>query len=613
MNLLNELKRRNVFKVAGVYAVVAWLLMQLASTLESSLNLPAWFDTTITATLLIGFPIALLLAWAFEMTPEGVRKTEAGSNEPVEPSSKWFEVSVVVGLVLVVGMSFWQLFFKSNEVINNEVTADLMSSAVDNQLAQEPEIEAVSANSIAVLPFTDLSPNGDQEYFSDGMSEEILNVLVRVAGLQVSSRTSAFRYKSSDLRIPEIAKELKVRHVLEGSVRKSGETIRITAQLIDAQNDKHLWSETYDRPLTTENIFAIQDEISNAIVQAMGAELGIEKIEKINITTATDNLTAYELFLKARPLFLARNDLDIADAYLIKAIELDENYAKAWEMRAAIQMLMDDYGYSDKSGEELDLLSQQFALKAIEIQPMSALAKSTLANLQMYVIEGDYIAKSIDLFNESIEIDPNLASTYNWRGLAYSTAGMLDQAEKDYHSCLRLEPLYSACYTNLTISAFIQDLESAHKMLIKGLNKDIINIQYIDLFWLAKYKHELLFNVVVNHKENLAGWGRVDELYQAYLHPEQNHRQLIDDILAFYKSNHSEAPVSFALELILVRIGAYELTPDPATMWGEAYKVYRQSAEFKAYVIKSGIYQYWLDNGFPPQCRPVGADDFQCD
>ena len=617
MNLLNELKRRNVFKVAGVYAVVAWLLMQLASTLESSLNLPIWFDSVITVSLFIGFPIALLLAWAFEMTPEGVKKTGDLEEGASSSSTGKMDILILIGIVAVLGLGVWQQMspkqLDSRLRGNDEVVFDTPVIPAKVGIS-EGETDDIQDNSIAVLPFTDLSPDGDQEYFSDGIAEEILNVLVRVDVLQVTSRTSAFQFKGSNKGIPAIAKELKVRHVLEGSVRKSGETIRITAQLIDARNDKHLWSETYDRPLTTENIFAIQDEISNAIVQALGAELGIEKIEKINITTSTDNLTAYELYLKARPLFLARSDLDIADAYLIKAIELDENYAKAWEMRAALQKLMHDYGYSDKSNYELDLLGKQFALKAMEIEPNSALAKSTLGNLQMWVTTpSDYISKSIALYNESIEIDPNLATTYNWRGLAYSMVGMLDQAEKDFRHCLKLEPLYSACYTNVVTNAMIQDFQSSTKILTQGLIKDIVNIQYIDLFWLAQHKKEDLFMVVINHKLNLAGWGRGDELYQAYLHPEKNHRQLIDDILAFYKSNHSEDPVSFALQLLLVPIGAYEITPPAATMWGMAYKTYRQSPEFKAYVIKNGIYQYWLETGFPPQCRPLGENNFECD
>ena len=614
VSLFNELKRRNVFKVAGFYAVVAWLLMQLASTLEDSLNLPVWFDGVITASLFIGFPIALLLAWAFEMTPEGVRKTESDENHQPESSNKWFEFSVVIGLVAVISLSIWQQFFTTNEVIIDSQSADeVINPTVAVSLAQQPAL--ISANSIAVLPFSDLSQDGDQTYFSDGMAEEILNVLVRVSALQVTSRTSAFRYKNSDLRIPEIAEELKVRHVLEGSVRKSGDTLRITAQLIDASNDKHLWSETYDRPLTTDNIFAIQDEISNAIVQALSSSLQLEGIEKITVNKTTDNITAYELYLKARPLFLARDDLDLADEYIIKAIELDEDFAQAWEMRAALQFLMVDYGYTDNNAIEQRLLAEKFALKALSINPKSALAKSTLANIGSYKADGseNYSIKTIDLFNESIAIDPNIATSYNWRGLSYAGLGMLDKALLDFKRCLELEPLYSACYSNVMTSPLTLKSDQAEVLLNDGLGKDIINIQYLDLPWLAKNRKESLFKIVVNQKENLGGWGRAEELYQAYLHPQQDHRQLIDDVLAFHKSSNPDDPISVQIKMILVPIGAYELAPDAATMWGFGYQDYRQSDEFKAHVRDSGIYGYWQEKGFPPQCKPIGADDFECD
>ncbi|MBL4619820.1 MAG: hypothetical protein JKX88_06965, partial [Marinicaulis sp.] len=255
--LLTELRRRNIFRVAGVYAVVGWILMQVAGTLENSLNLPDWFDSAITATLLIGFPIAVLLAWAFEMTPEGVKRTETiaeGESVTVKTGRK-LDVAILGGLVLVGVMIGWQML--------RPVPAPSNTTDIGEQ--------TISAASIAVLPFSDLSPNGDQEYFSDGMAEEILNVLVKVTGLNVASRTSSFGFKGQEaLGIPFIAEKLNVRHVLEGSVRKSGETIRITAQLIDAQTDQHLWSETFDRTLTTENIFAIQDEIANAIVDRLG-------------------------------------------------------------------------------------------------------------------------------------------------------------------------------------------------------------------------------------------------------------------------------------------------------------------------------------------------------
>jgi len=343
VNLFNELKRRNVFRIAGIYAVVGWILMQVAGTLEASLRLPEWFDSVITAGILLVFPIALLLAWAFEMTPEGVKPTELLSEEQSpEASSKKMEGLILIGIVAVLGMGAWQQMNNDSEKQKNIEKSNIKSGLLTKSdlSNKENDEQIISPNSIAVLPFKDLSQAGDQEYFSDGMAEEIINVLVRVDALKVSSRTSAFQFKSSNFGIPKIANQLKVRYILEGSVRKSGDTLRITAQLIDTQNDKHLLSQTYDRPLNAKNIFAIQDDIANAILLALTAELDLVKPEKISSNISTNNLNAYELYLKAKPLFLARTDLDKSDKYLAEAVTLDPSYAKAWEMRAALQTLM---------------------------------------------------------------------------------------------------------------------------------------------------------------------------------------------------------------------------------------------------------------------------------
>jgi adenylate cyclase len=343
--------------------------------------------------------------------------------------------------------------------------------------------------------------------------------------------------------------------------------------------------------------------------------LQLEAVEKITVNKTTDNITAYELYLKARPMFLARNDLDLADEFLINAIELDENFSQAWEMRAALQFLMVEYRYTYKSAIEQRLLAEKFALKALSINPKSALAKSSLANIGTYKADGsdNYSVNIIDLFNESIEIDPNNATTYNWRGLTYSAFGMLDEALLDFQRCIEIEPLYSACYSNVMTSPLTLKSGQAEAFLNEGLGKDIINIQYLDLPWLAQNRKESLFKIVVNQKENLGGWGRADELYQAYLYPEQDHRQLIDDIVTFYEKSKPNDSISVQLRMILVPIGAYELAPDAATMWGMGFKVYRQSDEFKSYVKDSGIYQYWLERGFPPQCKPIGEEDFECE
>ena len=289
--LFTELKRRNIFRVAGVCAVVGWILMQVVAVMTPALNLPDWVDSFFAMALIIGFPVAVLLAWAFEMTPEGVKRTEhvKDADSITGQTGRRLDFAILGGLV-VVGVLVVGNRFIPQRVVAPDVTVQAVAE------------ETVEDTSIAVLPFADLSPSGDQEYFSDGIAEEILNVLVRVDNLKVASRTSAFGFKGQEaLGIPTIAKRLNVRHVLEGSVRKSGEMLRITAQLIDASNDKHLWSQTYDRKLTTENIFAIQDEIANEIVKQLGIVMGGNGSGApiVSVKADTKNLNAYELYLQA--------------------------------------------------------------------------------------------------------------------------------------------------------------------------------------------------------------------------------------------------------------------------------------------------------------------------
>jgi len=311
-----------------MYAVVGWILAQIATTLEESLDLPAWFDASIVALLLLGLPIALIFAWAFELTPDGVVKTEVvpEGESITDDTGRKLDYAIVAGLVALGLMMGWQQ-------ITQRPTQDVGSADTAAE-SSRTDAKAQRAASMAVLPFADLSPEGDQEYFSDGIAEEILNVLVGVAGLDVVSRTSSFQFKGRDLGIRDIAATLGVRHIVEGSVRKSGGTIRVTAQLIDADADTHLWSETYDRPLNAENLFQIQDDIANSIVNALREALGLMELQEITVIATTKNLPAYEQYLRAMPLYQNRVDLGLVIELLQQAVTQDPSFARAWEMLA---------------------------------------------------------------------------------------------------------------------------------------------------------------------------------------------------------------------------------------------------------------------------------------
>jgi TolB-like protein/Flp pilus assembly protein TadD len=319
-----ELKRRNVIRVAVAYAVVAWLLIEISATLFPMLRLPEWTATFVAALLIIGFPVALILAWAFELTPEGLKKEkEVDRSESITHSTgRKLDFAIIGVLAVAVAYFVSEKFFWADD-------DDIVSAIVS-----APQIESLStsteaiANTVAVLPFVNMSGDADQEYFSDGITEEILNALAGIRELAVTSRTSAFAFKGKSVSIPEIAQQLGVAHVLEGSVRKSGTRLRITAQLIDVASDKHLWSETYDRELT--DIFAVQDEISANIAAAL-------KVNLLGDTAARPAARAvipdaYDAYLHGlqQMAFNTYASLAQAEDYFKQAITIDRAFVRAY-------------------------------------------------------------------------------------------------------------------------------------------------------------------------------------------------------------------------------------------------------------------------------------------
>ncbi|MFC2954064.1 hypothetical protein ACFOOP_19160 [Marinicaulis aureus] len=603
-NLFKELRRRNVFRVAGVYGVVGWLLAQVAATLENAVGLPAWFDGMVVSLLLIGFPVAMILAWAFEMTPEGVKPTAAVPEGAsiAQKTGRKLDIAILCGLALVAAM-----------MVADRLMPEKIISGAGDPLYKEGA-QATDA-SIAVLPFADLSPAGDQEYFSDGMAEEILNVLANVKGLDVASRTSSFQFKGRELGVPEIAKQLNVRHVLEGSVRKAGDTLRITAQLIDTQTDRHLWSKTFDRPLTTQNVFTIQDEIAQAIVDALDGAIGVETTPKITVEAVTENLTAYELYLQARSHFLARHDLDKADALLIRALEQDPKFAKAWEIRAALQSLLLEYSYVKTPRAEVDAHTTEYAQRALRLDPKSATAIAVLAKLKANTAFSgrakiDFAAVIAD-FDRALEIEPRNASALLWRGITVAAVGDFEDSLISLSRCLEIEPYYVPCVENriALLSAMERD-DAALKYYEEALNTSAAKVIFAPFTTLARRGEKLAFMSATNSPDLLLGWRRHEDLYEAIRHPEKTYPDLVADIHRFQAQTSQAGEQDFTY--FLAALGDYDATPFTVDYWGANFAGYRQSQQFRSRIKNYGILDYWREHGFPDFCKPVGADDFEC-
>ena len=434
----NELKRRNVFKVAAVYAIASWLLLQVVDVLFPALKLPEWTITFVAALLIIGLPIALILAWAFEITPEGVKlEKDVDQSKSITPQTGQKLNYWIIGLlVAALGIS---VYFN----VMDDETSDGADSAENIQ------------QSIAVLPFVDLSPERDQEYFSDGISEELLNVLVRVKNLRVASRTSSFSFKDKNASIPEIAEELDVGHVLEGSVRKSGNKVRITAQLIDVASDSHLWAESYDRELT--DIFAIQQEIAENIVDALKVALGTgETPAMAGDRKPTDNLEAYELYLQGR-YFLAKrgaDNLNKAADRLEQAVALDPSFSDSWGALAKTLALLPAYDVEADVQATLSRCDTAIE-KALELNPNNTDALIGRGYMESTYRMGWDIAGAA--YERALSINPNDVGVQNFYGDYLTVIGDYENSEKTERRAVELDPLASVHKRDLSELLLILD------------------------------------------------------------------------------------------------------------------------------------------------------------
>lgn len=376
--VFDELKRRNVFRVGGAYLVVGWITLQVVDIVQPALGLPEWINSAIIYLLLAGLPVTLILAWVFEITPQGILRDEEARACPAQPRGAGRRTDFAIIALLAVALTYfvWDKY--------------LAPTAPDAQFA-------ASEASIAVLPFADLSPNSDQEYFADGISEEILNVLARVPNLRVAARTSSFQFRKQNLDIPAIARRLNVNNVLEGSVRKAGTRVRITAQLIDAKTGFHLWSDTYDRELL--DILALQDEIAAAIVGELKQRLSVNwngAMPEMPMREAMTDSAAYDEYLLGRHLLRQRGREPVAKAvaHFRRATEIDADFAPAWASLATGTLLMADspisYGglpVASALSQAQDSIAQALALdanlgEAHAAQGLAALIKFDLDAMQ---------------------------------------------------------------------------------------------------------------------------------------------------------------------------------------------------------------------------------------
>jgi TolB-like protein/tetratricopeptide (TPR) repeat protein len=417
VSFFSELKRRNVYKVAVAYAVVAWLLVQVATQVFPFLEIPNWVVRLVIAIVVIGFPIALVIAWAFEATPEGIKRTEVADAMPATARHKkhaWIFI-VVIGAAFSIGLFFIGRY-----------TARTSSNASSSELP---------AKSIAVLPFDNLSRDPDNAFFAEGVQDEILTRLAKVADLKVISRTSTQRFKAAPSDLREIAKQLGVMNILEGSVQKSNDQVRINVQLINAVTDAHLWAEIYDRKLT--DLFIVESEVAKTIADTLQAKLTGSELTAMS-SRPTQDPVAQDLLVQGRHFLALRRDDNLPRAieFFHQAIARDPNYAAAYAGLSEALILLPRYTGAYPS--ETRPQSRVAALKALELNPNLAEAHNALAKIAMdYDVD---FAEATREFKRAIELNPNYAGAHHWFSGTLESQGQFAEAIAESKLGTELDP-----------------------------------------------------------------------------------------------------------------------------------------------------------------------------
>ncbi len=452
MSIIEELRRRNVFRVGIAYVVTAWLVLQVADVVLGNIDgVPDWFFTTLLTLIVIGFPVALLLGWAYELTPEGLKRERDIDPRAARPvRSRRVLDSVIIG-VLTLALAYF--------AVDKFVLQDAAESSGDGPLPAE--------KSIAVLPFRSIGSGEDGSAFAEGMHDDILTQLTKIASLdKVISRTTVEGYRDSAKPVPEIGAELGVATILEGSVQRAGDRVRVNMQLIDTQSDNHLWADNFDRELTIENLFTIQSEITREVVDALQAVLTEDDESRLE-TLPTESLAAWEQVALGREWLEKRTPAALREArrYFEQAIDIDPDYALAWVGLAdAVALTVDHAAVPESETFE----TRQAAIdRALAIDPGSGEALTSLALLRS---DQGALEEASRLFLEAIEKSPNYAPAYHWYSIVLGKMDRDEEALSYVQKALELDPGAAVVRNNLVVT--LNELgryEEARDVLQQGI------------------------------------------------------------------------------------------------------------------------------------------------
>jgi len=464
-NFFAELKRRNVYKVAIAYGVVAWLLMQVASQIFPFFEIPNWAVRLVVLLLIIGFPVALIIAWAFELTPEGLKRTEFADELPKKTSRNraWIYVVIVAGAISV-GVFFLGRYTSSK------------------QSAEVP------AKSIAVLPFDNQNRDPDTEYLSDGIPESIINSLSQLPNLKVMSRNSVFHYKGKDMDAQAVAKELKVQTVLTGRMTQRGDGLSISVELINAQDNSEIWGQQYNRKLA--DVFAVQEEIAKEVSDKLRLKLTGAEQEQL-AKRPTENLKAFQYYMQGRGYTQRRTREDLLEAvrYCEKAIEEDRNYALAYAGLTDAYSQLGVYGYI--APIEGRRKAEEAARKALALD--ENLAEAHVAFGQVYVA---FAPSNFSLgdreLRHAIELSPSLALAHFYLGVSLVRQGRLDEGLQEFLKARELDPLSSNIARTQALPYYLKRDYARALELLRQANE--LGPAFSTTFEIGVYIQNRLFN-----------------------------------------------------------------------------------------------------------------------
>lgn len=616
MNVFSELKRRNVLRAGLAWLALSWLLIAIADLLFPYFGFP---DEAIRA-LIVGLLICLLpvlvLAWLFELTPRGLRRDRGPTDDNPENvrTGRRIDQLTIVFILLALGMSAIRQF-----VLPEGVKPPAPEVQVITEYVQVPDPlppappGPVDPRSLAVMPFANLSPDPANAFLAEGMAEELLNVLARLEGLKVASRTSSFSFRDSNVGGREIGRRLGVAHIVDGSLRRQGDSVRISAQLVRAEDDRQLWSASFDRELT--DIFAVQEEIAQAIADALADTLGVRTVR---VRQATTDLQAYELYLRGRQLFAQRGDsLMPARELMMQAVDRDPDFAGAWATLAGIEYVLPGY-FSEAIAVETNRRALDAARIALRLEPDQPVALAVSARLA--ADEGDHL-RALALIDRALESDPNNANTWMWKGLSLLEVGHIAAARACFEQALVLDPLGGINHGWL----------AATDVIAREVDSATANLDRASRLGYRGPASAWRLRLALDQRDVAAARARYVEWLREDRRIDPEHMELFESLAPLLgdPDRRDEASAKFSeavaawpesewtLPLSLFGLNdqaaAEALRDKPVSgdlllmmVWAPVHRALREHPDFWTLAEREGLIAFWDQQGYPDACRPVG-------